>query len=113
MKLSELVAQYVSHKRALGMRFDSEVATLASFCHRVDGNIDVESVTVEQVQDFLSGNRPLTNHWRKRRSVLDCLFRFALSRGYVTASPLPRYESPRVSRRLFCLSHASMTDSAI
>jgi hypothetical protein len=47
MKLSELVAQYVSHKRALGMRFDSEVATLASFCHRVDGNIDVESVTVD------------------------------------------------------------------
>jgi hypothetical protein len=53
MKLSELVAQYVSHKRALGMRFNSEAATLASFCHRVDGNIDVESVTVEQVQDFL------------------------------------------------------------
>ena len=95
MKLSELVAQYVSHKRALGMRFDSEAATLASFCHRVDGNIDVESVTVEQVQDFLSGNRPLTNHWRKRRSVLDCLFRFALSRGYVRASPLPRY-SPKL-----------------
>jgi integrase/recombinase XerD len=90
MKLSELVAQYVSHKRALGMRFDSEAATLASFCHRVDGNIDVESVTVDQVQDFLTGNRPLTNHWRKRRSVLDCLFRFALSRGYVRASPLPR-----------------------
>ena len=49
MTLSELVAQYVSHKRALGMRFDSEAATLASFCRRVDGNIDVESVTVEQV----------------------------------------------------------------
>jgi integrase/recombinase XerD len=95
MKLSELVAQYVSHKRALGMRFDSEAATLASFCRRVDGNIDVESVTVEQVHDFLTGNRPLTNHWGKRRSVHDCLFRFALSRGYVTASPLPRY-SPKL-----------------
>ena len=90
MKLSELVAQYVSHKRALGMHFNSEAQTLASFCHRLDGNTDVESVTVEQVQDFLTGNRPLTNHWGKRRSVLDCLFRFALSRGYVTASPLPR-----------------------
>ena len=95
MKLSELVAQYVSHKRALGMRFNSEAATLASFCRWVDGNIDVESVTVEQVHDFLTRNRPLTNHWGKRRSVLDCLFRFALSRGYVTASPLPRY-SPKL-----------------
>ncbi|MCG5078976.1 tyrosine-type recombinase/integrase [Paraburkholderia tagetis] len=95
MKLSELVAQYVSHKRALGMRFDFEAATLASFCHRLGGNIDVESVTVEQVQDFLTGNRPLTNHWSKRRSVLDCLFRFALSRRYVTVSPLPRY-SPKL-----------------
>jgi site-specific recombinase XerD len=91
MKLSELVAQYVSHKRALGMRFDFEAATLAAFCRRLDGDIDVISVTVEQVQDFLTGNRPLTNHWSKRRSVLDCLFRFALSRGHVTTSPLPRY----------------------
>lgn len=91
MKLSELVAQYVSYKRALGMRFNSEAGTLASFCHRLDGNIDVASVTVEQVQDFLTGNRPLTNHWGKRRSVIDCLFRFALSRGYATVSPLPRY----------------------
>jgi integrase/recombinase XerD len=65
MKLSELVAQYVSYKRALGMRFNSEVNTLASFCHRIDGNIDVLSITVEQVQDFLTGNRPLTNHWVK------------------------------------------------
>ncbi len=95
MTLSELVAQYVSHKRALGMRFYSEAETLASFCHRLDGNIDVVSVTVEQVQEFLTGNRPLTNHWGKRRSVIDCLFRFALSRGYATASPLPRY-SPKL-----------------
>ena len=59
MKLSELVSQYVSYKRALGVRFDSEAATLAAFCRRLDGNIDVLSVTVEQVQDFLTGNRPL------------------------------------------------------
>lgn len=91
MKLSELVAQYVSHKRALGMRFNSEAATLATFCRRLDGNIDVISVTVEQVEDFLTGNRPLTNHWRKRKSVLDCLFRFAIARGYATVSPLPLY----------------------
>ena len=36
MKLFELVAQYVSYKRALGMRFNSEAATLAAFCHRLD-----------------------------------------------------------------------------
>jgi len=95
MRLSELVAQYVSYKRALGMRFDSEAATLAAFCRRLDGNIDVMSVTVEQVQDFLTGNRPLTNHWSKRKAVLAGLFRFALSRGYATASPLPRY-SPKL-----------------
>jgi site-specific recombinase XerD len=95
MKLSELVAQYVSHKRALGMRFDSSAATLAAFCRCLDSNIDVRSVTVEQVHDFLTGNRPLTNHWGKRKSVLDCFFRFALSRGHITASPLPRY-SPKL-----------------
>jgi site-specific recombinase XerD len=90
MKLSELVAQYLSHKRALGMRFNSEAATLATFCRRLDGNIDVRSITVEQVQDFLTGNRPLTNHWIKRKSVIECFFRFALTRGHITTSPLPR-----------------------
>lgn len=95
MKLFELVAQYVSYKRALGMRFNSEAATLAAFCHRLDDSIDVISVTVEQVQDFLTGNRPLTNHWSKRKSDLDCFFRFAITRGYITASPLPRY-SPKL-----------------
>jgi len=95
MKLSELVAQYVSHKRALGMRFDSSAATLGAFCRRLDSNIDVRSVTVEQVHDFLTGNRPLTNHWGKRKSVLDCFFRFALTRGHITASPVGRY-SPKL-----------------
>lgn len=95
MKLSELVAQYVSHKRALGMRFDSAAATLAAFCRRLDDNIDVISVTTEQVQDFLTGNRPVTNHWCKRKSVLDCFFRFALSRGHAKVSPLARY-SPKL-----------------
>jgi len=95
MKLSELVSQYVSHKRALGMRFDSSAATLATFCRHLDSNIDVRSVTLEEVQDFLSGNRPLTNHWGKRKSELNCFFRFALSRGHITTSPLPRY-SPKL-----------------
>lgn len=95
MKLSELVAQYVSHKRALGMRFDSSAATLAAFCRRLDSNMDVRSVSVEQVQDFLTGNRPLTNHWGKRKSVLVCFFRFALARGHITIAPLPSY-SPQL-----------------
>jgi len=95
MKLSELVAQYLTHKRALGMRFDAAEATLATFCRRLDGNIDVRSVTVEQVQDFLTGNRPITNHWAKRKSVIACFFRFALSRGHITVYPLPR-SSPKL-----------------
>ena len=95
MKLFELTTQYVSHKRALGMRFNSEAATLATFCRRLDGDVDVTSVTVDQVQDFLTGNRPLTNHWSKRKSVLVGLFRFALSREYATVAPLPRY-SPKL-----------------
>jgi site-specific recombinase XerD len=91
MKLSELITQYISHKRALGMRFDSSAATLAAFCRRLESNIDIRSVSVEQVQDFLTGNRPLTNHWGKRKSVLVCFFRFALSHGHITSAPLPIY----------------------
>lgn len=95
MKLSDLITQYISHKRALGMRFDSSAATLAAFHRRLESNIDIKSVTVEQVHDFLTGNRPLTNHWGKRKSVLVCFFRFALTHGHITVAPLPTY-SPKL-----------------
>ncbi len=95
MKLSELVAEYVSYKQALGMRFDTEAGVLAAFCRWIDGNIDVKSVTVEQVKYFLNGDKPFSSYSARKKTVLSGLFRFALARGYAATFPLPRY-SPKL-----------------
>ena len=43
MKLSELTAQYITHKQSMGMRFCTEERTLKSFC-RAMGNIAITEV---------------------------------------------------------------------
>jgi integrase len=90
MKLADLVAEYVTYKRALGMRFDTDAKALALFCRRL-GDVHVESVTVDQVQTFLDGGIAVSSAWVRKRTTLVGLFRFALARGYSSASPLPCY----------------------
>lgn len=94
MKLTDLVAEYVTYKRALGMRFNTDAQSLALCCRRL-GDVDVESVTVDQVQTYLDGDNPVSSAWRRKRTSLSGLFRFALAREYISASPLPRY-SPKL-----------------
>jgi hypothetical protein len=47
-------------------------------------------VTPEAIIDFLNGNGALTATWTLKHRVLTGLYRFAVSRGYVDNSPLPR-----------------------
>jgi site-specific recombinase XerD len=89
MKLSEIVYLYVSHKRALGHRFQNEEAVLRSFCKAV-GNRSISTIEAETVLAFLNGNGLVTAYWVKKYRVLSGLYRFALTRGLAKFSPLPR-----------------------
>jgi integrase/recombinase XerD len=91
MKLTNLVAEYVTYKRALGMRFDADAKALSQCCRRL-GDVDVESITVDQVQTYLDGDNPVSSAWVRKRTSLVGLFRFALTRGYCSTSPIPRYK---------------------
>ena len=51
MKLSEVVAGYVTHKQAMGMRFRTEARILRSFC-RASGEVTMREVTAGQVLPF-------------------------------------------------------------
>ncbi|MGA7927981.1 MAG: tyrosine-type recombinase/integrase [Candidatus Sulfotelmatobacter sp.] len=88
MKLSELTAQYVAHKQSMGMRFRTEQRTLKSFC-RVMGDIAMADVEPAPVLAFIAGNGPVTRFWHRKHEVLVGFYRFAISRGYCTGSPLP------------------------
>jgi site-specific recombinase XerD len=89
MKLSQIVAAYVTHRQAMGMRFHTEARILRSFC-RTSTDLTMQEITAEQLLAFLAGTGPVTRYWERKHSALSGLYRFALARGYVDHSPLPR-----------------------
>src|ERR1039458_1415046 len=89
MKLADAAANYVAHKQSMGMRFRTEARTLKSFCHAV-GDVTMQDVSVDEMAAFLAENGPITRFWERKYSVLRGFYRFAIARGYVDRSPLPR-----------------------
>lgn len=89
MILGAILSQYISHKRALGYRFQTEDAILRSFCRCV-GDQPLAQVGPQEILSFLDGNGPVTAYWEKKYRVLSGLYRFALARGCVVCIPLPR-----------------------
>ena len=88
MRLLDVVAEYVAYKRSLGMRFDTDAGILGSFCRRV-GDVPLISVKADQVRAFLDGDLPVSSYWKRKYTALAGLYRYAISRGYGSASPLP------------------------
>src|SRR6202051_3151541 len=89
MKLSQVVAGYVAHKQAMGMRFRTEARILQSFC-RASGEVTMQEVTAGQVLAFLAGTGPVTRFWERKHSALGGFYKFAIARGHIDRSPLPR-----------------------
>jgi integrase/recombinase XerD len=88
MMLTNVVDAYLAKQRSLGMRFESAEVMLRRFC-RAMGNRDIGEVTPEAVAEFLQGKGSLSATWMLRYRALSGLYRFAVSRGYATFSPLP------------------------
>jgi site-specific recombinase XerD len=101
MKLSEAIATYVDHKRSLGMKFTAEGFVLRAFCAAL-GDVAMSQVRAGPVEAFLAGpdHSLVTATWTKKYSVLTGLYRFALARQYVKASPLPS-RAPKLTEPAF------------
>lgn len=72
MNLSEIVAGYVAHKQAMGMRFRTEARTLKSFCCNM-GNVNMTQVSPDAVLTFLAGSGPVTTFWARKHCALSGL----------------------------------------
>ena len=88
MKLAKVIQTYVTFKRSMGMHFHSEDCLLRAFCRAV-GGVDISNVKPAAVQAFLDGKGPVTAVWGLKFRVLRSFYRFAISRGFATHSPLP------------------------
>jgi site-specific recombinase XerD len=89
MKLSMIVAEYVTFKKGLGMRFRAEAVILKAFYVALGEMTDVTAVQPGQVVAYLNGRGPLTSFWHRKFEALTGFYRYALGRGYVEKSPLP------------------------
>jgi len=92
MTLREAINQYIAWRRAHGAIYKNGAALLNLFLKSVDEPADCGSVTAAQVLAFLAGNGPLTRTRENKYGALAGFYRYAISRGFVTCSPLPNNE---------------------
>jgi site-specific recombinase XerD len=88
MKLSKLANEYIILKQSMGMRFRTESVILNAFCQAI-GDIDIVQVTANSVLNYLNGKGPITAFWHRKYEALKGFYKFVLSRGHISTSPLP------------------------
>lgn len=94
MKLATLVTDYIAFKQSLGLNYRTDAYALKAFC-RALGDIDLAEVTLADVDVFLAGGGSVTSAWHKKFEILNRFYRFARSRGWVNAVPLPTRLPPQ------------------
>ena len=81
MTINDLVTHYVTFRRTLGERCESNERLLRSFCRWVGPQRAVAEIGAEAVVAFLAGAGPVTSAWHIKYHALKGFFRFAVSRG--------------------------------
>jgi integrase/recombinase XerD len=89
MKLQTLCEQYAAFRRTLGEAFEVNGRYVKAFSRAMGPGIDIADVSHKKVNAFLRGKGPLTTSWYVRHNALLGFYRYAISRGFVTTSPLP------------------------
>ncbi len=89
MILRDAIDDYIAWRQTHGARFDTGARMLHYFCKHVGGNIGCDAVGEADVLGYLAGNRPLTRYRANKYGALAGFYRYAVSRGHATRSPLP------------------------
>jgi len=88
MRLAQLIDEYVTFKQSLGMRFRTESRILKAF-YGTMCDIDITQVSPQSVESYLVGTGPITTFWHRKFEALSGFYRYAVTRGHVTVTPLP------------------------
>lgn len=89
MKLSQLIAQYATFRKNLGQDFESDERRLRTLSRFVGESLDIRFLRPRQVAAFLAGHGPITSTWHTKYGALRGFFSYAVTRGYLSVSPLP------------------------
>lgn len=88
MNTSALIEVYLAARRGQGVQIRTGARALRQFA-RETGDQPLHDVTPQAVVTFLCGHGVLSAAWTTKFRLLTGLYRFALARGYVLASPMP------------------------
>ena len=88
MKLDACVEEYVTYRRSLGIGFHSGRVHLCAFATAM-GDVHVAQVKPGAVRRFLTGVGSTASFRLRKQQTLTGFFRYAMSRGYTSKSPLP------------------------
>jgi len=89
MNLFSIATQYILYKQGMGMRFHTQARTLRAFCRSM-GDMSITEIAAERVHAYIAGSGPVTRYWHRKYEVLRGFYRFAMARGYLSSSPLPK-----------------------
>ena len=96
MTLQEAIDRYIDWQRSHGAKFETSAHTLQRFAKGIGGDIACDEVARSQVLAHLAGKGPLTRYRKVKYSTLSAFYRYAISRGYASSSPLPlRDDEPK------------------
>lgn len=91
MKLDQLIPQYIAYRKSLGEKFKTNETILKAFCKAITPSMNIKCVSENMANDFLNGDSTvITSGWFVKHTALLGFYQYALTRGYVTAIPLPR-----------------------
>jgi site-specific recombinase XerD len=90
MNLQQLIEQYIAFRNSLGELQGTNADSLRKFGRSIGADADIADVCEEQVAAFVAGTASATRSWHHRFSVVRTFYRYAVTRHYVAAAPLPR-----------------------
>ena len=106
--LRQAVENYIEWQRNHGAKFQSDAQKLRHFSRTMGHGIDCDALCRDAILAYLAGNGTLTRTRSGRYGTVASFYRYAISRGYASRSPLPSPDSePRrpKSPRPYIYSH--------
>ena len=89
MSLSDIIANYIEQQRCLGKRFSAEATILAAFRSAVS-DAPLRDIRPDMISGFVDREGTSDETRRKKYRVVSGLFRFAVRRQLLKASPMPQ-----------------------
>jgi integrase len=87
--LDDIIAKYIEQQRSLGKRFSAEATILAAFKDAVR-DVPLSDIRPDTITRFVDRDGTSDDTKRKKYRVVSGLFRFAVTRHLLKASPMPQ-----------------------